>query len=44
MRGWMMAAVLAGVTAVHAGEARPLFNGRNLDGWMKADGSAPGTN
>ena len=44
MRGWIMAAAMAAVTAVHAGEARPLFNGRNLDGWMKADGSAPGTN
>lgn len=44
MRGWIMAAVFAGAVAADAGSTEILFNGSSLNGWMKSDGSAPGTN
>lgn len=44
MRGWIMAAVLAGAVAADAGSTTVLFDGSSTTGWMKSDGGAPGTN
>ncbi len=35
---------LAAAAAAQAGEWKVLFNGKNLDGWMRADGAPAGTN
>lgn len=42
MRNWIVAALLLAAPATFAAEATPLFNGKDLDGWMNAAGQAPG--
>lgn len=42
MRHWILAAALVLAPAAFAADAKPLFNGSDLTGWMNAAGQAPG--
>ena len=44
MRAWMAMLMLGAAATASAGDWKQLFNGRDLGGWVRADGSAPNTN